>query len=257
MGFVVGQKIVLRRVISRLQQDSEDPLPSKPVPSEASGLLPAIDLQQELSNIKAAFSISSPSKDNDVAKTPAASPSVTTDSNSSPEGKPLLPSDFIYGADRDGKQLKPLQLSYAQFMFTNVKILESLFIKNPREAEEYLAYSKFQTKAILALNQNYRATKAQDSWGSNLDDLSAQYFDAAVVQRPSRALHIRGDRGGSTGATGEEFCFRWNFNPNGCPNPQSCRYKHFCIHCSSDKHKGKSCTGSTSSRPAKNERFWN
>ena len=142
-------------------------------------------------------------------------------------------------------------------MFANIKILESLFIKNPREAEEYLAYSKFQTKAILALNQNYRATKAQDSWGSNLDDLSAQYFDAAVVQRPSRALHIRGDRRGSTGATGEEFCFRWNFNPNGCPNPQSCRYKHLCIHCSSDKHKGKSCTGSTSSRPAKNERFWN
>ena len=128
MGCVVGQKILLRRVISRLQQESEDPLPTKPVPLEASGLLPAIDLQQELSNIEAAFSISSPSKGNDVAKTPAASPCVTTDSNSSPKGKPLLPSDLIYGAD--GKQLKPLQLSYAQFMLANIKILESLFTKN-------------------------------------------------------------------------------------------------------------------------------
>lgn len=169
----------------------------------------------------------------------------------------MLPSYFIYGAD--GKRLKPLQLSYAQFMFANIKILESLSIKNPREAEEYLAYSKFlaikgtrfQTKAILAFDEDYRATKAQDSWGSNLDDLSAEYFDAAVAQRPSRAFDIRGDRRGSTGATGREFCFRWNLNPSGCPNPQSCRYKHLCIHCSSDKHKGKSCTGSASSPSGK------
>ena len=158
-----------------------------------------------------------------------------------------MPSYFIYGAD--GKRLKPLQLSYAQFMFANIKILESLSIKNPREAEEYLAYSKFlaikgtrfQTKAILAFDEDYRATKARDSWGSNLDYLSAEYYDAAVAQRPSR----------STGATGKEFCFRWNLNPSGCPNPQSCRYKHLCIHCSSDKHKGKSCTGSASSPSGK------
>ena len=63
MGFAVGQKILLRRVISHLEQDSEDPQPSKPVPSEASGLLPAIDLQQGLSNIKGAFSISSRSEE--------------------------------------------------------------------------------------------------------------------------------------------------------------------------------------------------
>ena len=64
ISFVVGQKILLRLVIFRLQQDNEDPLPTKPIPSEASGLLPAIDLQQKLSNIEATFSISSPSKDN-------------------------------------------------------------------------------------------------------------------------------------------------------------------------------------------------
>ena len=140
MGFAVGQKILFRRVISHLEQDSEDPQPSKPVPSEASGLLPAIDLQQGLSNIKGAFSISSPSKDNDVAKPPAAFPSVTTDPNSSPEAKPLLPPHLMYGAN--GKQLKPLQLSHAQFMLANIKILGSLFTKNPREAEEYLSYLK-------------------------------------------------------------------------------------------------------------------
>ena len=130
-------------------------------------------------------------------------------------------------------------------MFANIKILESLSIKNPREAEEYLAYSKFlaikgtrfQTKAILAFDEDYRATKARDSWGSNLDDLSADL---------SR---------GSTGATGKEFCFRWNLNPSGCPNPQSCRYKHLCIHCSSGKHKGKSCTGSASSPSGKKWTF--
>ena len=133
MSFVVGEKILLRLVIFRLQQDNEDPLPTKPIPSEASGLLPAIDLQQKLSNIEAAFSISSPSKDNDVMKTPAASPSVTTDSNSSPEGK-----------------------------LASIKIIESLFSKNPCEADECLGYLKFlaikgtrfQSKAILAFDQD-------------------------------------------------------------------------------------------------------
>ena len=70
---------------------------------------------------------------NDVMKTPAASPSVTTESNSSPESK-----------------------------LTNIKILESLFSKKPREADEYFGYLKFlaikgtrfQTKAILAFDQD-------------------------------------------------------------------------------------------------------
>ena len=47
MGFDVGQKILLRRVISRLQLNSENPTASKPVASEVS-LLPGLDLQQEL-----------------------------------------------------------------------------------------------------------------------------------------------------------------------------------------------------------------
>ena len=76
----------------------------------------------------------------------------------------------------------------------NIKILQSLFTKSPREAADYLTYLKllaikgthFQTKAILAFDQDYRATKAPDNfgWGNNLDDLSVQYFYAAVAQCP-------------------------------------------------------------------------
>ena len=51
-------------------------------------------------------------------------------------------------------------------MLANIKILESLFTVKPREAEEYLAYLKFlaikgtrfQTKAILAFDQDYQPT---------------------------------------------------------------------------------------------------
>ena len=37
----------------------------------------------------------------------------------------------------------------------------------------------------------------------------------------------------------------------GCPNPQSCRYKHVCIYCSSTQHKGKSCSGSANADKSK------
>ena len=50
MGYV-GQKILLRRVISRLQLNSENPTASKTVASEVS-LLPGLDLQQELCSIE-------------------------------------------------------------------------------------------------------------------------------------------------------------------------------------------------------------
>ena len=51
MGFDVGQKILLRRSIFRLQLNSENPTASKPVASEVS-LLPGLDLQQELCSIE-------------------------------------------------------------------------------------------------------------------------------------------------------------------------------------------------------------
>ena len=68
-------------------------------------------------------------------------------------------------------------------MLGNFKILESILSKNPSEATDYIGYLKFlaikgtrfQARAILAFDQDYRATKSRDkfSWGSNVDDLSA------------------------------------------------------------------------------------
>ena len=110
---------------------------------------------------------------------------------------------------------------------------------NPSEAPDYLRYLKclaikdtrFQTEAILAFDQDLRATKSRENFtrGSNVYDLSAQYFDGAVAlhQTPtSPFLSIDGRK-----STSDQFCFRWNFSPNGCPNIQSCKFKHVCIHC--------------------------
>lgn len=212
-------------------------------------------LADELAKIEAEFdesktappatpSHSQPSDSAEQAQADAQAASTSSESTGS-EGKPLLPSDIIYGPDR--KQLKPLQLTFAHFMLANFKILELLMTKKPAEASDYLKYLKFlaikgtrfQTKAILAFDQDYRATKTRDnfSWGTNVDDLNAQYFDAAVTLRPAPSLSLRtystdGRKSTNQQPVTDEFCFRWNFSPNGCPNPQSCRYKHVCIHCS-------------------------
>ena len=244
--------------------------------ASAKDLLPGFNLAEEISKLEAEFQVPQSTQENKaletatLATTSATSGSATSaasgsqaalsspaspSTNSSPEGKPLLPSDSVFTPD--SKQLKRLQLSCSQFILANIKILESLFTKSPREAADYLTYLKFlaikgtrfQTKAILAFDQDYRATKARDNfgWGTNLEDLSAQYFDSAVAQCPSH----NENRGDSRGSGNEEFCFGWNFNPTGCPNPQSCRYKHVCIYCSSTQHKGKSCSGSANADKSK------
>ena len=69
-------------------------------------------------------------------------------------------------------------------MLWDLKILESIMSKNPSEATDYIGYltslaikgTAFQTRAILAFDQDYRATESRDniSWGSSVDDLSAQ-----------------------------------------------------------------------------------
>lgn len=69
-------------------------------------------------------------------------------------------------------------------MLEDLKILESIMSKNPSGATDYIGYltslaikgTTFQTRAILAFDQDYRATESRDniSWGSSVDDLSAQ-----------------------------------------------------------------------------------
>ena len=187
MGFVVGHKILLRRVISCLRQEGEDPQEVKAAVKE-SNLLPGLNLEEELSKLEMEFSSPIPTQDSQTANaaiTSSATPpaattsSATPDGNTTPEGKPLLPSDYIYGPD--GKQLKPLQLSYSQFMLANVKILESLLTKNPREAAEYLTYLKFlaikgtrfQTKAFV--NKGSCKNPIAMSWLREIFWLSVQH----------------------------------------------------------------------------------
>ena len=273
MRLVVGHKIILRRVIATLNKPSD--LSTDLTPSLLGSTSPEVSLQpfklaDELAKIEAEFNESTtappatPSDSqhfNSAEQVQADAQAVSTSSESTgSEGKPLLPSDLIYGPD--GKQLKPLQLTFAQFMLANFKILESLMSKKPGEASDYLKFlaikgTRFQTKAILAFDQDYRATKTRDNfcWGTNVDDLSAQYFDAAVALRPTPSLSTRitstdARKSANHQPVTDEFCFRWNFSPNGCPNPQSCRYKHVCIHCS-QQHKGKSCPGATGSSTQK------
>ena len=84
---------------------------------------------------------------------------------------------------------------------------------NPSEAPDYLRYLKFlaikgtrvQTKATLALDQDYRATKSRENftWVSNVDDLSAQYFYAAVVLCPTPTSPSRSTDGRDS--TSDEF----------------------------------------------------
>ncbi|CAH3160953.1 unnamed protein product, partial [Porites lobata] len=194
MGFVVGQKIMLRRVLYLLRQDGEGPqadTANAALSASAKDLLPLFNLAEEISKLEAEFQVPQSTQENKasetatLATTSAASGSATSaasgsqaalsspaspSTNSSPEGKPLLPSDFVFGPD--GKQLKPLPLSYSQFILANIKILESLFtIKSPREAADYLTYLKFlaikgtrfQTKAILAFDQDYKQSPLEEN----------------------------------------------------------------------------------------------
>ena len=122
---------------------------------------------------------------------------------------------------------------------------------------EYLTYVKylsikgtrFQTKSILAFDQEYRATKAHEDfpWGTNVDDLSSQYFNASVSHRAwQQPPRDRGDHDSGHKVTTDKVCFGWNFSPNGCLNPSSCRYKHACISYSSTTHRGTSCSSGSS-----------
>ena len=243
----VGHRVLYHHAIAALA--SAEPAASsgnntleqdKPVPTTV-----PLNMTQELATIETVFGTGVDKETHEAAVSKVA---LTASEEAAAGGKQLLPCELFYGSN--GKQLKPLQLTYPQFMLANIKILETLLSSSPSEAPQYLTYLKFlamkgtcfQTSAYLAFDQDYRATKLRDkfSWGSNVEDLSAQYFNAAVALKPPSGM-TRTIEQRSSGT--DEFCFRWNFSPGGCPNPQLCRYKHLCIHCSQSSHKGKACTG--------------
>ena len=196
MELVVGQKVLLRRVIANLLKQPPSAVSlTAPVSRVASPLTEVLQpssllpfkLDEELAKIEAEFCNSKAAAPSNTRSHQSTEQVTTTSSSSSwngftgSEAKPIVPSDLIFGSD--GKNLKPLQLTFAQFMLGNFKILESILSKNPSEATDYIGYLKFlaikgtrfQTRAILAFDQHYRATKSRDnfSWGSNVDDLSA------------------------------------------------------------------------------------
>ena len=133
------------------------------------------ELANELAKIEADFedlNAAASHRSQSAAQTQLERPAAHTSSEATgPEGNPPLRSDLIYGSD--GKQLKPLQLPFAQFMLANFKILETLMPKNPSEASDYLKYLKFlaikgtrfQTRAIVAFDQDYRAKRTKTSVG--------------------------------------------------------------------------------------------
>ena len=123
MRLVVGHKIILRRVIATLNKPSDlstDLAPSLPGSTSPEVSLQPFKLADELAKIEAEFnesktappatpSHSQPSDSAEQAQEDAQAVSTSSESTGS-EGKPLLPSDLIYGPD--GKQLKPLQLTF-------------------------------------------------------------------------------------------------------------------------------------------------
>ena len=110
VGFVVGQKIMLRRVLSLLRQDGEGP--------QADTANAALNASaEEISKLETEFQVPHPTQENKasetatLATTSAASGFATSaasgfqaalsspaspSTNSSPEGKPLLPSDLVF-----------------------------------------------------------------------------------------------------------------------------------------------------------------
>ena len=118
-------------------------------------------------------------------------------------------------------------------MLANFKILKTLMAKKLLEASDYFKYITFL--AIMA--QDF---KLKPFWLliKITEQLKRVKTSVEGVMWMIRALSI------------SIFCFRWNFSPNGCPNPQFCRYKHACIH-SSQQHKGKSRPGTVGSSTKK------
>ena len=111
MGFDVGQKIMLRRVLSLLRQDGKGPQ------ADTANAALSASAKDLLLKLETEFQVPQSTQENKVsetatlATTSAASGSPTSaasgfqaalsspaspSTNSSPEGKPLFPSDFVF-----------------------------------------------------------------------------------------------------------------------------------------------------------------
>lgn len=120
----VGHRVLLRRAIAALASDE---------PAAASGnttlgqdkpvrTTVPLNMAQELATIEAVFGEGFYKETYEAAVSKIAS---SASEKATAGGKQLLPCELICGSD--GKQLKPLQLTYPQFMLANIKILETLF----------------------------------------------------------------------------------------------------------------------------------
>ena len=118
MGFVVGQKIMLRRVLSLLRQEGEGPqadTANAALNASAKDFLPGFNLAEEISKLE--FQVPHPTQENKASETPTLATTSTASgfatsaasgfqaglsspaspsTNSSPEVKPLLPSDLVF-----------------------------------------------------------------------------------------------------------------------------------------------------------------
>ena len=83
-------------------------------------------MAQQLATIEAVFGAGADKVAHEAEVTKVAS---SASGEAAAGGKQLLPCELLYGSD--GKQLKPLQLTFPQFMLANIKILETLLSSSP------------------------------------------------------------------------------------------------------------------------------
>ena len=124
----VGHRVLLRRAIAALTSD-EPAAASGNTTLEKDKLVPTtvpLNMAQELATIEAVFGVGVDKDTHEAAVSKVAS---SASEEAAAGDKQLLPCELIYGSD--GKQLKPLQLTYPQFMLANIKILERCFLLVP------------------------------------------------------------------------------------------------------------------------------
>lgn len=119
--------------------------------------------------------------------------------------------------------------------------------------------TRFQTKAILAFDPDYRATKARDnySWGSNPDNLSAQYFDAAVHSALLEPSIFAGIAAGQPRPPGRSFVFVGTSTQMVAPTHSLSVTSISAVIVPPTSTMARAVQVLLAPRPAKNESLWN